>query len=88
MSEAKFTKGPWRCLETSSFDYGSTEYWIPGICTNIDKIEDARLVKAAPEMFELLNEARDFITGDISIGPAGLGLICVIDELLAEIRGE
>lgn len=94
-----FTKGPWKigvagpngCPTVGT----TTGLMVCHIAHSINEddqksqaLGNARLIKAAPEMFELLNEARDFIASDLSIGPAGLGLICVIDNLLAEIRGE
>lgn len=51
---SKHTPGPWVYKKTSGFDYGSTAYWVPGICTNIDKEADARLIAAAPDLLEAL----------------------------------
>ena len=48
------TSEHWHYRETSGFDYGSTIYSIPGVCTNIDNESDARLIAAAPELLETL----------------------------------
>jgi len=52
--KAKHTPAPWRYKATSGFDYGSTQYWVPGICVNIDTEADARLIASAPELLEAL----------------------------------
>ncbi len=46
------TPGPWKYLRTSGFDYGSTEYWIPSICSHIKTQDNARLIAAAPDLLE------------------------------------
>lgn len=84
---AKFTKGKWEVSQ-----YGYEKFSINGIdgveiCGAWNKF-NANLIAAAPEMYELLNEARDFIASNPTIGPCGLGLVCVIDDLLAKARGE
>ena len=48
------TKGPWKYLRTSGFDYGSTAYWLPGICANIKDEANARLIAAAPDLLVAL----------------------------------
>jgi hypothetical protein len=50
------TQGPWEYKRTSGFDYGSVEYWLPGICTNVKTEANARLIAAAPDLLEALNE--------------------------------
>lgn len=50
----KHTSGPWEWKSCSGFDYGSTSYWVPKVCTNIDNEADARLIAAAPELLEAL----------------------------------
>lgn len=52
----KHTPGPWKYCRTSGFDYGSTIYRIPGICTNVDTEADARLIAAAPELLAFIEE--------------------------------
>jgi hypothetical protein len=51
MNETKFTPGPWEYKQTSGYDYGSTTYWLPGICTNVDKEANAHLIAAAPDLY-------------------------------------
>jgi hypothetical protein len=48
------TPGPWKYLRTMGFDYGSTIYWIPGICTNVKDEANVRLISAAPDLLEAL----------------------------------
>jgi hypothetical protein len=48
------TPGPWKYLRTSGFDYGSTAYWVPGICGNVKDEANARLIAAAPDLLEAL----------------------------------
>lgn len=96
MSEAKFTNGIWEA-SADPLDYGLVRCDGFAVArghsgSNIPYTEkiiaNAHLIAAAPEMYELLNEARDFIASDPTIGPCGLGLVCVIDDLLAKARGE
>lgn len=60
---SKHTPGPWNYKPTSGFDYGSTIYWIPGICTNVDKEADARLIASAPELLAALQLMLEQFTG-------------------------
>lgn len=94
MSEPKFTKGPWVARgSTPSRIYGmlrtDKEVLVAACGSVIEQAgANAHLIAAAPEMYELLNEAREFIASDPNCGPCGLGLICMIDDLLAKARGE
>jgi hypothetical protein len=54
--KAKHKPAPWRYEATSGFDYGSTQYWVPGVCVNIDREADARLIASAPELLEALKD--------------------------------
>lgn len=47
-----------------------------------------QLLKERKEAYEILEQCRDFLSGDKNCGPYGLGLICIIDESLAKARGE
>jgi len=92
MSEARFTKGKWK----ARVDDGAVKTVLVyldnkggfDISGAPDPIANAHLIAAAPEMYATLNEARDFIASDINCGPCGLGLVVIIDELLAKARGE
>lgn len=55
----KHTPGPWQYKRTSGFDYGSTAYWVPGICVNIDKEANARLIAAAPDLLAVVKELKE-----------------------------
>ena len=58
----KHTPGPWTISEDSGFDYGDTIYsidcsdpWV-NLGINISRIEDARLMAAAPDLLEALED--------------------------------
>lgn len=53
-NETKHTPGPWFYNRVSGYDYGSYQYSVSGICTNINKEADARLIAAAPELLAAL----------------------------------
>jgi hypothetical protein len=57
VSNATHTTGPWDYNRISGYDYGSHQYSVSGICTNINKQADARLIAAAPELLEALGLA-------------------------------
>ena len=90
----KFTKGDWSVRKVSGFDYGDYYNGV-GVCdvhgrtqtvlsaSNLS-IHDARLIAQSPKMHETLKQAREFIASDENCGPCGLGLVCMIDELLNE----
>lgn len=59
MSNSKHTPGPWEYKRTSGFDFGSTEYWIPGICSHVRKEADACLIAAAPDLLDALKISLD-----------------------------
>ena len=73
-SETEMANKQWNYRETSGFDYGSTIYSIPGICTNINKESDARLLAAAPELLEALES---FLRAP-SAGSSGPGSLTII----------
>lgn len=60
----KHTPGPWEWKAVSGYDYGSTSYWVPKVCTNIDTEVNARLIAAAPEMLDTL-QAVEFLLYDL-----------------------
>jgi hypothetical protein len=86
MSDAKFTPGPWRierdaCKFVKTIGPISAEKDSAGswLCI-ID--EDAHLISAAPEMYELLYKISK---GEVSFS---LDLLNEIDKVLAKARGE
>ena len=99
MSEARFTKGLWVAFyphEILNIGHASVESELGGCIYTVEvyksnleeRTANANLISAAPEMYATLNNARDFIASDINCGPGGLGLVVIIDELLAKARGE
>lgn len=68
------TNKQWNYCEIGGFDYGSTIYSIPGVCTNINKESDARLLAAAPELLEALES---FLRVP-SIGSSGPGSSTIV----------
>ncbi len=48
----KHTPGPWTIRPRSGFDYGTTVYDVPEVCTNISNEQNARLISAAPDLLE------------------------------------
>jgi hypothetical protein len=77
------TPGPWKYLRTSGFDYGSTAYWIPGICGNVKDEANARLIAAAPDLLEALSK----IEAACAVIPEGLeGYLEPLSDALADAR--
>jgi hypothetical protein len=56
---SKHTPGPWIIRSRSGFDYGTTVYDVPEVCTNIGNQQDACLIAAAPDLKERLQRAID-----------------------------
>lgn len=52
--------------------------------TEVSTSDLKELICHQKEMADLLDECRDFISKDPNCGPCGLGLICMIDELIGE----
>ena len=48
----------------------------------------AKHLEIQTNLYQTLNECRDFIASDRNCGPQGLGLICMVDDVLAKARGE
>lgn len=87
MSEAKFTKGPWkRNYHANGCQYVSAQNGMNG-CYSVasthgpDDLANAHLIAAAPDMYEILIQ--------LQIG-GGLGIARhrQIDKILAKARGE
>ena len=53
----------WKVIKTSGFDYGSTRYYIPGVCTNIQDEETANLLAAAPDLLKELESLLQIAIG-------------------------
>ncbi len=59
----KSTPVPWTPIPRSGPDYGTTEWWIPGVCFHISKEENASLIAESPEMLKyLIEQAREMWT--------------------------
>ena len=91
MSNTKFTEGEWKIKRVDDCSpihigpvYDNTDM-INTVCTTCrDDGADAHLIAAAPEMYELLGQFRDFA---VRQGWQHV-LINQADELLARARGE
>lgn len=92
MSEAKFTKGPWVvAMNSSFFDIGQKDaFGYNGIgervCIGVtaDMEENAYLIAAAPEMYEMLEKIHDSMAGNGEYGE----FFYDVKSLLAKARGE
>ena len=87
MSEAKFTKGEWTAFGNFGYGWGVEIGNKGGFQFHIDmenQQENAHLIAAAPEMYDLLKEFRDFAERQ----GWKHALIIKADELLAKARGE
>lgn len=84
MSEAKFTKGPWRILDKYQVgidvNFGDGFFTIASCQAFNEAKANAHLIAAAPEMYYALQEALPLISHKAVIG--------VINEALAKARGE
>lgn len=92
MSEAKFTKGPWVAISNGSyFNIGpanedSIVPVYPDVCIGVMHHDEANayLIAAAPEMYEMLEDFKDFA---ISQGWKR-SIVTAAEEILAKARGE
>ena len=100
MSEAKFTKGPWKATYDSQLQalieiYNTEDRIIVAVLPDRGTIEamseieaNANLIAAAPDMYDALECACD----KYCIGYAGDSLVkcedCVIQKALCKARGE
>ena len=87
---SKFTKGKWKnyinkCVYVLDKKNKFPRFIVFLVCGNTEEEAqaNARLIAAAPEMYELLSECADTLN---HIGHKVLGNICL--ELLARIDGE
>ena len=58
------------------------------VLNDVAKAEIEKLTQQNQELIDMLNQSRDFIAEDVNCGPQGVGLICMIDDLLTKIKGE
>ena len=89
MSKGKFTKGPWRIDEFRDFASimaGYTEICYIDDDLNCDKVRaNARLIAAAPEMYELLELLDNYLAIN---GGLNDRMTTEISKLLKKVRGE
>ena len=93
MSEAKFTDGPWVVKDgvvvctNRSDSYTRVAYAYSGhaIPYTEEVLNNAHLIAAAPEMYEMLSKIHDYL--EVS-GPTGFNLSLDINDLLKKARGE
>ena len=97
MSKGKFTKGPWRIDEFRDFASimaGYTEICYIDDDLNCDKVRaNARLIAAAPEMYELLGRVEDYFQNRHIYGygveeSVSADLLTKIKEVMKKVRGE
>jgi hypothetical protein len=95
MSEPKFTKGPWRVLDNTSYTDRPNHYqiltkdaglWVAytECCDNEEEEANAALIAAAPEMYELLQD----IATNYQCMPNPCGVEQRIEAVLKKARGE
>lgn len=86
---SKFTKGEWEYGKNGKFPFwyvgvkGTTRY-----LATVDKEANARLIAAAPEMYELLSDCAAFLKDCGDCSPIAYQLRLRIEELLARIDDE
>jgi len=85
MSEAKFTKGEWVISERHNEYYVEANHDSEGfcdlICEGVYEEENAHLISAAPEMYEMLERCKkEMSKSGYDASP--------IENLLAKARGE
>lgn len=89
MSKGKFTKGPWRIDEFRDFASimaGYTEICYIDDDLNCDKVRaNARLIAAAPEMYELLELLDNYLAIN---GGLNDRMTTEIRKLMKKVRGE
>ena len=74
---SKHTPGPWRLFATDTEDAGATTFEVVGAdgmfvvsdLVGIPSYENARLIAAAPDMYEALKEAQIFLNVGASYAP-------------------
>lgn len=88
MSKEKFTKGPWRIEEFRDFASimaGYTEICYIDDDLNCDKVRaNARLIAAAPEMYELLALLDNYY----AVRGESNSVTKTISQVLKKVRGE
>lgn len=97
MSEAKFTKGPWRLGDKSHYGYfnigsengfvviAEENYGAPYIDVSD---EDAHLIAAAPELYEALAETERYFSDEDGLDEAEYDYRHRVRAALAKARGE
>ena len=97
ISMEKFRKGPWRIEEFRDFASimaGYTEICYIDDDFNCDKVRaNARLITAAPEMYELLGRVEDYFQNRHIQGygveeSVSTNLLTQIKEVMKKVRGE
>ena len=86
---SEFTKGEWEYGKDEKYPYwyvgktGTTRY-----LATVDKEANARLIAAAPEMYELLSDCAAFLKDCGDCSPIAYQLRLRIEELLDRIDGK
>ena len=97
MNKSTFTKGPWKSDWVGEKPHGAAVVWIPDSSTCNERVEvhtsnaraNARLIAAAPELFEQCKFLEKVLTEAIMSGDSGADLeLDQLRELLAKVEGE
>jgi hypothetical protein len=76
MERPDFTPGPWHVVEADWNDEGDARY----VLTGVKKIDmaDARLIAAAPDVYEALTTLLDYFGGPVDVKLCELGRDAII----------
>lgn len=79
---AKHTPGPWSVKESPESSYGDhNKVYIGKTYINVDGEANAKLIAAAPELFEALQRATEFLRANYAITDMPDILVPCIDAL-------
>ncbi len=86
---SKHTTGPWIVEEGISYAFNIRTKYGYSVCVMFKKnLSDARLIAAAPRMYELLAEARKIVRDGKFDSPKGTEWAIDVRDLIREIDGQ
>ena len=97
MNKPAFTQGPWKSGWVGEKPHGAAVVWIPDSSTCNERVEvhtsnaraNARLIAAAPELYEQCKFLEKVLTEAVMSGDSGADLeLDQLRELLAKVEGE